>query len=209
MFTDLPNHLNCSWRPLEDRFSGFSQDSLVTVSEFGNPWFYMIFLTSEGNSDPKPALGTTLGNEGMNVYISVSDLASPPLLPLTCPLPGSHSVTSEHIVSCLCWMRLLGGTHKAKLVKQERFIKASEGDGLGSRWCQHWLWRDARLIPLWLELVAGTMKREEGRVKGVGVRVPWQRAVNPCRWLIYAGNCFPQAIVSCCLTWASTFPERV
>ena len=28
------------------------------------------------------------------------------------------------------------GTHKVKLVKQERFIKASEGDGQSSRWCQ-------------------------------------------------------------------------
>jgi len=29
-----------------------------------------------------------------------------------------------------------GGTHKAKIVKQKRFIKASEGHGLSSRWHQ-------------------------------------------------------------------------
>ena len=29
-----------------------------------------------------------------------------------------------------------GSMHEAKLVKQKRFIKASEGHGLSSRWCQ-------------------------------------------------------------------------
>ena len=29
-----------------------------------------------------------------------------------------------------------GGTHKAKAVKQERFIRASETDAMSSRWCQ-------------------------------------------------------------------------
>ena len=45
----------------------------------------------------------------------------------------------------------------------------------------------------------GTMKKEEGKVREGGVgRVPCQRAVNPCRWLIYAGSCFLKAIVSFC-----------
>ena len=57
--------------------------------------------------------------------------------------------------------------------------------------------------------MARTMKQEEGKVKGgVGVPVPRQRAVNASRWLIYAGS-FPQAIVSCCPTGASTFWEGV
>lgn len=47
--------------------------------------------------------------------------------------------------------------------------------------------------------MTGTMKKEEGKVRGGGGgRVPWQRAVNPQKWLIYADSCFPQAIVSCC-----------
>ena len=60
----------------------------------------------------------------------------------------------------------------------------------------------------WPELVAQTTKKEERKVKGgVGGRVPWQRAVNPCGWLIYAGSSLQQAIVSCCPTWASTVLE--
>ena len=39
-----------------------------------------------------------------------------------------------------------GGTCKAKLIKQERFIKASEEDRLSSRGRQPRWWGDARLI---------------------------------------------------------------
>ena len=44
----------------------------------------------------------------------------------------------------------------------------------------------------------GWNNKEEGKVKGeVGGWVLWQEAVNTCRWLIYAGRCFSQAILSC------------
>ena len=43
----------------------------------------------------------------------------------------------------------------------------------------------------WWKHVAGTTKKEKGKVKGrVGGGVPWPRACNPCRGLIYAGSCF-------------------
>ena len=45
-----------------------------------------------------------------------------------------------------------GGTCKAKLVKQERFIEASEADGLSSRWHQCRMLGGVRLIKdLWQE----------------------------------------------------------
>ena len=45
--------------------------------------------------------------------------------------------------------------------------------------------------------MARTMKKEEGKVKGwVEGQVPGQRALNPCRRLIYAGSSFPQVVVS-------------
>ena len=53
----------------------------------------------------------------------------------------------------------------------------------------------------WRELVAGMTKKVEGKIKGrVAGQVPLQRAVNLCRWLIYVGRCFLQAIASCCPT---------
>ena len=53
-----------------------------------------------------------------------------------------------------------GGTRKAKLVKQERFIKASKADGLSTRWCQPGLQGDARLIKnSWGEFVVGAYGR--------------------------------------------------
>lgn len=46
--------------------------------------------------------------------------------------------------------------HKAKSVKQKRFIKESETDRLSSRWHQHGLLGDVRLIKdLWRESVVG------------------------------------------------------
>ena len=77
------------------------------------------------------------------------------------------------------------------------------------------LWRGARLLKdLWWEFMAGTCGRNnaEGGGEGQGRDggwVPWQRAVNSWRWLIYVGSCFLQAIISCCTTWGSTFQERV
>ena len=53
-----------------------------------------------------------------------------------------------------------GGTRKAKVVKQERFIKASKADGLSTRWCQPGLQGDARLIKnSWGEFVVGAYGR--------------------------------------------------
>ena len=45
--------------------------------------------------------------------------------------------------------------------------------------------------------MARTVEKEEGKVKGwVEGQVPGQRALNPCRRLIYAGSSFPQVVVS-------------
>ena len=58
-----------------------------------------------------------------------------------------------------------GGMPKTKLVKQERFIKASEMDGLSSRWHQPLLIEDARLIKdFWWEFMVGSCGRNnEGK----------------------------------------------
>jgi len=72
------------------------------------------------------------------------------------------------LVDVLTVMFAQGGTCKAKLIKQERFIKASEEDRLSSRGRQPRWWGDARLIRIrggqerW-EFTSGTMKKEEGR----------------------------------------------
>ena len=106
-----------------------------------------------------------------------------------------------------------GGPCKAKLVKPQRFIKASKMDGLSSRWHQSWGRGDAKFIKdLWWEFMAGicSMKNKGGREgytiqrRGRG-QVLWQKAVNLCRWLNYASDCFLQAIVSHCPTQTATF----
>ena len=64
-----------------------------------------------------------------------------------------------------------GWLHKAKSVKQEKFIKALQMDGLSSRRHQQQLQGDMRLLKdLWWEsvqeFVVGTMKKKEGRGRG-------------------------------------------
>ena len=62
---------------------------------------------------------------------------------------------------------------------------------------------------MWWELIEEKKKGEGGDGGGVGGWVQWQKAVNLCRRLIYAGRCLPWTIISCCPTWESTFLERV
>ena len=138
-----------------------------------------------------------------------------------CHLSNGSVISSLRRRVCFLFVRFAKrGTCKAKLVKQERLMKASEGHGLSSRWCQPWLWGGARLIKdLWQEPVAGVYDKGagdrsneegggEGQGRGKGLS-PWERAVNAQGWLISADRCCPEGIVSGCPTWASAFRERV
>ena len=59
-----------------------------------------------------------------------------------------------------------------------------------------------------MEICAGTMKKEEGKVQGgVGGESDDRGQLILAGGLIYAGGCFRQAIVSCCPTSVSTFWE--
>ena len=66
-----------------------------------------------------------------------STLSSEINAPSKAALNGTLRVSPSSSLSFQVIVRFAeAGACKAKLVKQERFIKVSEGDGLSSRWCQ-------------------------------------------------------------------------